>query len=160
MYQLAVAQLDKTAERMHLDENLWALLRTPQRAHVVSFPFRRDDYDTVDGTGVRDYLHVMDLVDAHLAALRYLEAGKPPITCNLGTGRGHSVLEVVKALEKASGKKILYDIKPRRPGDIAASYADPRLAARELGWRATLGLDEMCRDAWRWQSDNPGGYPD
>jgi UDP-glucose 4-epimerase len=115
------------------------------------------DYPTVDGTGVRDYIHVMDLARGHLFALDYLEKAKRSITVNLGTGRGYSVLEVVKAFERASGKSIPLDFQPRRAGDVAASYADPSLAARELGWKAALGLDEMCRDSWRWQSQNPDG---
>ena len=117
------------------------------------------DYPTVDGTGVRDYIHVMDLARGHLAALDYLEKAKRSITANLGTGRGYSVLEAVSAFERASGKKVPLDFQPRRPGDIAAFYADPALAARELGWKAALSLDDMCRDAWRWQSQNPDGYP-
>jgi UDP-glucose 4-epimerase len=118
------------------------------------------DYDTVDGTGVRDYLHVMDLAAGHLAALRHL-AGRPrSITVNLGTGRGHSVLEVIRAFEAATGRKVPYEIVARRAGDVAASYADATLAEHELGWRAQLGIEDMCRDAWRWQSDNPNGYPD
>ncbi len=119
-----------------------------------------DDYDTPDGTGVRDYLHVVDLAAGHVAALRFLEAGKPSVTANLGTGRGYSVLEMVRAFESASGVPIPREIVARRPGDVAACYADPSLAARELGWRATRGLEEMCRDAWRWQSRNPEGFPD
>ena len=118
------------------------------------------DYPTVDGTGVRDYIHVMDLARGHLAALDYLEKAKRSITANLGTGRGYSVLDAVKAFERASGRKIPLDFQPRRPGDIAAYWADPSLAARELGWKAALGLDDMCRDTWRWQSQNPDGYPD
>jgi UDP-glucose 4-epimerase len=117
-----------------------------------------DDYDTQDGTGVRDYLHVMDLARGHLAALDYLEKKRRSITVNLGTGRGYSVLEAVKAFERASGKKIAYEILPRRAGDIAACYADASLAQKQLKWRAQLGIDEMCRDAWRWQSQNPEGY--
>jgi len=117
-----------------------------------------DDYDTKDGTGVRDYLHVMDLARGHVAALDYLEKRRRSITANLGTGRGYSVLEAVKAFERTSGKKIPYEILPRRAGDIAACYADPSLAAKELGWKAQFGIDEMCRDAWRWQSQNPDGY--
>lgn len=118
------------------------------------------DYATPDGTGVRDYLHVVDLAAGHVAALRYLEAGKPSITVNLGTGRGHSVLEVVRAFEAASGVPIAREVVARRSGDVASCYADPALALRELGWRAARGLDEMCRDAWRWQVSNPQGYPD
>ena len=119
-----------------------------------------NDYPTPDGTGVRDYIHVMDLARGHLSALEYLKKGKGSITANLGTGRGYSVLEVVKAFERASGKAIPLDFQPRRAGDVAASYADPGLAARALGWKAALGLDDMCRDAWRWQSQNPQGFPD
>lgn len=119
-----------------------------------------NDYDTVDGTGVRDYIHVMDLAAGHVAALRYLAARETSITANLGTGRGYSVLEMVRAFEKLSGKTLPIEFAARRPGDIAACYADPSLAARELGWRATLGLEEMCRDAWHWQLQNPDGYPD
>jgi UDP-glucose 4-epimerase len=118
------------------------------------------DYDTPDGTGVRDYIHVMDLAEGHVAALRYLEQSGRPITANLGTGRGQSVLEVLAAFERASGVKIPLEFHPRRPGDIAAYYADPALAGRELGWKARLGIDDMCRDAWRWHAGNPRGYPD
>jgi UDP-glucose 4-epimerase len=118
------------------------------------------DYDTPDGTGVRDYLHVQDLAAGHVAALRYLEKKAGSITANLGTGRGHSVLEVVKAFERAAGVPVPREVKARRPGDIAAYWADPSLAARALGWRARLGIDDMCRDAWRWQEQNPDGYPD
>jgi UDP-glucose 4-epimerase len=119
-----------------------------------------NDYPTPDGTGVRDYIHVMDLARGHLAALDYLGKSKRSITANLGTGRGYSVLEAAKAFERASGRKIPLDFQPRRPGDVAASYADATLAARELGWKAALNLDDMCRDAWRWQSENPEGYPE
>ncbi|HXL76053.1 MAG TPA: UDP-glucose 4-epimerase GalE [Burkholderiales bacterium] len=117
-----------------------------------------DDYDTTDGTGVRDYIHVMDLARGHLAALDYLEKKRRSITVNLGTGRGYSVLEAVSAFRAASGKSIPVEIHPRRPGDIASCYADASLAQKQLKWRAQLGLDEMCRDAWRWQSQNPDGY--
>ena len=115
------------------------------------------DYDTPDGTGVRDFIHVMDLARGHVAALAYLERGS--IAVNLGTGRGYSVLEMVKAFEKASGKRIPVEYHARRPGDVAQCYADPSLAAKELGWRARLKIDEMCRDAWKWQSQNPEGFP-
>ena len=118
-----------------------------------------NDYPTPDGTGVRDYTHVMDLVDGHAAALQKLEGDGGSITVDLGTGRGHSVLEVVRAFEQATGIAIPYEIAPRRPGDIAAYWADATLAARELNWRSQLTLEEMCRDAWRWQSMNPAGYP-
>ncbi len=116
------------------------------------------DYSTPDGTGVRDYIHVMDLAVGHLAALNYLSKEYGILTLNLGTGRGYSVLEMVKAFEMASGKSVPYRIVDRRPGDVAISYADPREAERLLGWKAIFGLDEMCRDAWYWQSKNPNGY--
>ena len=116
------------------------------------------DYDTPDGTGVRDYLHVVDLAEGHVAALRRLLAGDTRITVNLGTGRGSSVLELVRAFERASGRPIPYEIAPRRPGDVAACYADPSLAERLLGWKARRDLDAMCADTWRWQTANPGGF--
>jgi UDP-glucose 4-epimerase len=118
------------------------------------------DYATVDGTGVRDYIHVVDLATGHLAALKYLRGQDRSILVNLGTGRGYSVLEVVKAFELATGRKVPYEIVARRPGDSATSYADPSFAARELGWQAKFGIEDMCRDAWRWQSMNPTGFPD
>jgi UDP-glucose 4-epimerase len=117
------------------------------------------DYDTPDGTGVRDYIHVMDLARGHVAALRALEEKESSITVNLGTGRGYSVLEAVKAFERACGRTIPLEFVVRRPGDVAACYADTARAAAEIGWKAELGLDAMCRDLWRWQSQNPGGYP-
>lgn len=116
------------------------------------------DYPTPDGTGVRDYIHVVDLALGHLKALEHL-AHKPGLaTYNLGTGRGYSVLEVLAAFEKACGKSLPYQVIERRPGDIATSYADASKANRELHWQASLGIDEMCADAWRWQSQNPHGY--
>ena len=118
------------------------------------------DYPTSDGTGVRDYIHVVDLAVGHVAAVRRLTERPGVLTVNLGTGRGYSVIEVVKAFEKASGRPVPYEIVARRPGDVAQCYAEPGLAERELGWRAQRGIDEMCADAWRWQSANPEGYPD
>ena len=115
------------------------------------------DYPTPDRTGVRDYLHVMDLARGHLAALEYLERRGRSITVNLGTGRGYSVLETARAFERASGRRIPLEMAARRPGDVAQCYADASLAARELGWRAELDLDAMCRDAWRWESSDPEG---
>jgi len=117
-----------------------------------------DDYETPDGTGVRDYIHVMDLAKGHLKALEKLTSGPGLVTYNLGTGKGYSVLEMVAAFEKASGKQIPYQIVGRRPGDIPTCYADPSFAEKELGWTACRGIDEMCADAWRWQSMNPKGY--
>lgn len=117
-----------------------------------------NDYDTPDGTGVRDYIHVMDLADGHVKALKKF-ADKPNVYIyNLGTGRGYSVLEMIHSFSKAVGHEIPYVIKPRRPGDIATCYADATKAKEELGWVAKRGVDEMCRDAWRWQSQNPNGY--
>ena len=117
-----------------------------------------NDYPTPDGTGVRDYIHVVDLARGHLAALEKLDAADGVLTANLGTGRGYSVLEMVEAFRQASGRDIPYRIVARRPGDIAACHADPSLAARLLGWRAERGLEQMCRDVWRWQRMNPDGY--
>ncbi len=117
-----------------------------------------DDYPTPDGTGVRDYIHVVDLAKGHLRALDALANNPGLLVCNLGTGRGYSVLEVVKAFEGASGRVIPYEIMPRRPGDIAECYADPTYAEKALGWKAELGLVDMCRDTWNWQSRNPNGY--
>jgi len=117
-----------------------------------------NDYDTVDGTGVRDYIHVVDLARAHADALEYLLRAERSLTVNLGTGRGVSVLELVRAFEQASGRSIPMEFVPRRPGDVAAVYADPSLAGQLLGWRAELDVEAMCRDAWRWQSMNPDGY--
>lgn len=117
-----------------------------------------DDYDTVDGTGVRDYIHVVDLARGHVKALKKIEDKSGVNVYNLGTGNGYSVLQVVKAFEKACGKTIPYAIKPRRPGDIATCYADAAKAKAELGWEAQYDIERMCADSWRWQSQNPNGY--
>lgn len=116
------------------------------------------DYPTSDGTGVRDYIHVVDLAQGHLRALERIASLRGITTVNLGTGRGHSVLEVVKAFERASGRAVPYDVVERRAGDVAECWANPALAAEVLGWRAERDLDQMCADAWRWQSANPQGY--
>jgi len=116
------------------------------------------DYDTPDGTGVRDYIHVVDLAVGHIKALKKLATHPNLVTYNLGTGRGYSVLEVITAYERAAGKKIPYRLVARRPGDIATTYADPSRAEKELYWVAERDLDDMCRDSWRWQSNNPHGY--
>lgn len=126
-----------------------------RRAHLRVFGA---DYATPDGTGVRDYIHVMDLAEGHVAALRRLLADAGLLTVNLGTGRGYSVLEVLRAFERACGRPVPYEVLPRRPGDVDAMYADPSRAAALLGWRARRDLDTMCRDAWRWQSMNPNGF--
>ena len=117
-----------------------------------------DDYDTPDGTGVRDYIHVVDLADGHLKALEKMAGLQDVLTVNLGTGNGYSVLDMVKAFEKASAKEVPFCIAPRRSGDIAECYADPTYAKEILGWEAKRGIDEMCEDSWRWQSMNPNGY--
>ena len=116
------------------------------------------DYPTVDGTGIRDYVHVVDLAAGHIAALNWLRQHKGVHTYNLGTGLGNSVLEVVRAFEAASGKSVPYRIVERRPGDIAQCYADPSSAEQKLGWKARHGIEKMCRDAWNWQENNPRGY--
>jgi UDP-glucose 4-epimerase len=117
-----------------------------------------DDYNTPDGTGVRDYIHVVDLAVGHLQALKKLQTKPGLVTYNLGTGIGYSVLDMVKAFEKACGKTIAYQISPRRPGDIAACYADPSFAATELNWRASHSVEDMANSSWKWQSTNPDGY--
>lgn len=119
-----------------------------------------DDYETPDGTGVRDYIHVVDLALGHVKAVEKINGSLGCSVYNLGTGVGYSVLEVVHAFEKASGIKINYKIAPRRPGDIAVCYSDPTKARIELGWRAERGIEQMCADSWHWQSTNPDGYPD
>ena len=117
-----------------------------------------DDYDTPDGTGVRDYIHVVDLAKGHLQALEYAAKNRGCEAVNLGTGQGYSVLDIISAFEKVNRVKVPYVIGPRRPGDIASVYADPRKALELLGWQAELGIKEMCRDAWNWQKNNPQGY--
>ena len=117
-----------------------------------------NDYNTMDGTGVRDYIHVVDLARGHLKALDKLTTNCGLVTYNLGTGNGYSVLDVVNAFSRASGKPVPYKIVSRRPGDIAACYANPQKANEELGWKAEKGIEEMCEDSWRWQSKNPKGY--
>ena len=124
-----------------------------EKVHVYG-----NDYPTPDGTGVRDYIHVVDLARGHVAALKKLDTGCGLFVCNLGTGKGYSVLDVLHAYEKACGRTLPYAIDPRRPGDIAQCYADPAKARDELGWEAQYGIDEMCASSWKWQSMNPNGY--
>lgn len=129
-----------------------------RRPHVTIFG---NDYDTPDGTGIRDYLHVMDLADGHVAALRHLDGGKGNTKLNvfnLGTGTGYSVIDMIEAMGKAVGKPIPNVIGPRRPGDVTIYMADPTRAKEEMGWEATRNLDDMCNDLWRWQTLNPNGY--
>ena len=128
-----------------------------QRPHLNVFG---KDYDTPDGTGVRDYIHVCDLAEGHVAALRYLFDRQQSLTVNLGTGQGYSVLDLAQAYGRASGRDIPVEFAPRRAGDVAACYADPQRAFETMGWKATRGLDEMCVDSWRWQSHNPHGFQD
>ena len=128
-----------------------------KRAHLTVLG---DDYETPDGTGVRDYIHVVDLAVGHVLALEKLMATRQSLTVNLGTGQGYSVLDVVHAFEKASGRPVPYQVGPRRDGDLPAYYADPSAALRLLGWTATRDLAQMCEDGWRWQSNNPQGYHD
>jgi len=118
------------------------------------------DYETSDGTCLRDYLHVMDLAAGHVAAMRFLMEKDRSITVNLGTGRGHSVLEMVNAFQRVTGIRIPHEVAPRRAGDVPSYWADVSLAKRELGWQTLLGIDDMCRDSWAWQSANPQGYPE
>ena len=125
-----------------------------------SLPVFGNDYPTPDGTGVRDYIHVMDLARGHLAALQRLAQLPPFFAVNLGTGKGYSVLEMLRETAKAVGRELPYTIMPRRPGDVAAVYADPTLAKVKLDWSAELDLKAMCRDAWNWQQQNPNGYSD
>ena len=124
-----------------------------EKVHVYG-----NDYPTPDGTGVRDYIHVVDLARGHVAAIKKLDTKPGLFVCNLGTGHGYSVLDVITAFSKACGKELPYVIDPRRPGDIAECWCDPSKAKNELGWQAEYGIDDMCRDSWNWQSHNPDGY--
>jgi UDP-glucose 4-epimerase len=117
-----------------------------------------NDYPTIDGSGVRDYIHVVDLAQGHVKAIEKVISVNGVVAYNLGTGKGYSVLEMITAFEKTSGLKIPYQIVDRRLGDVAICYADPRTAKEELGWEATRWIDEMCQDSWRWQKNNPNGY--
>ncbi len=143
-----------------IPNNLFPYITQVAVGKLAKLRIHGGDYPTPDGTGVRDYIHVVDLALGHLKALERLKGKTGCTAYNLGTGRGHSVLEAVHAFEKASGRKIGYEIGPRRPGDAASSYCNPSLAERELGWKAERDLDAMCRDAWRWQSQNPDGFPE
>jgi UDP-glucose 4-epimerase len=126
-----------------------------RRDHVTVFG---DDYPTPDGTGVRDYIHVVDIAEGHLAALEALDRLSGAVPVNLGTGIGYSVLDLIGAASRAVGRDIAYEIGPRRPGDVAGVWADPTTARELLGWTASRSLDDMCADGWRWQQSNPDGY--
>ena len=141
-----------------IPNNLMPIVARVAVGKLASLAVYGNDYPTKDGTGVRDYIHVVDLALGHVKALDALQQRGGLMTVNLGTGNGYSVLDVVRAFESGSGRTVAYKFAPRRPGDIAACFADPALAAQLLGWRAARGLDEMCSDAWRWQSGNPDGY--
>ena len=158
-FNAAGAALDGSIGEDHNPEShlIPLILKTAQgvRDHIAIYG---TDYPTPDGTGVRDYIHVVDLARGHVCAIRKLETKCGLFICNLGTGHGYSVLDVIHAFEKACGKKIPYVIDPRRPGDIAECYADPSKAKRELGWEAEYGIEEMCADSWNWQQKNPDGY--
>ena len=153
------AQPDGTLGEAHSPEThlipLILQVANGQRERISVFG---SDYPTPDGTGVRDYIHVVDLARGHVCAIRKLETNCGLFICNLGTGKGYSVLDVIHAFEKACGKKLPYVIEARRPGDIAECYADPSKAKRELGWVAEYGIEEMCADSWNWQKKNPDGY--
>lgn len=141
-----------------IPNNLMPYIAQVAVGRLRELPVFGNDYPTPDGTGVRDYIHVADLAAGHLYALRKLEEKPGIVLYNLGTGRGYSVLEMIKAFENVSGKKIPYSITGRRTGDIAVCYADPSKARSELGWSAKRSIEEMCADAWRWQENNPDGY--
>jgi len=141
-----------------IPNNLMPFISRVAVGRLSELPVFGNDYPTQDGTGVRDYIHVMDLANGHLKALEKLSSNPGTVTYNLGTGRGYSVLEVVSSFEQTSEKKIPYKIMGRRPGDAAICYADPSKAERELNWSAKMDLNEMCADVWRWQSNNPNGY--
>ncbi len=141
-----------------IPNNLMPVVARVAVGRLASLAVYGNDYPTQDGTGVRDYIHVVDLALGHLKALDALQQRGGLMTVNLGTGNGYSVLDVVRAFESASGQPIAYKFAPRRAGDIAECFADPALAAELLGWRAVRGLDDMCSDAWRWQRTNPEGY--
>ena len=142
-----------------IPNNLFPYIAQVAIGRLAELKVYGNDYPTPDGTGVRDYIHVCDLADGHVRAVESIDSFEGAEPINLGTGRGYSVLEAVAAFERAVGHKIPYRIVPRRLGDVAACYADPRKAHERLGWKAIRSLDDMCRDAWRWQSQNPDGYP-
>lgn len=141
-----------------IPNNLMPIVARVAVGRLASLAVYGNDYPTKDGTGVRDYIHVVDLAIGHLKALDALQQRGGLMTINLGTGNGYSVLDVVRAFEAASGRPVPYKFAPRRAGDIAECFADPALASELIGWRAVRGINEMCVDAWRWQSDNPHGY--
>jgi len=150
-----VATLDPTTMRTLCEEYIANNYIDPETSERLGV---KRGLRNPDGTGVRDYIHVVDLARGHVCAIRKLETGCGLFICNLGTGKGYSVLDVIHAFSKACGKEIPYVIDPRRPGDIAECYADPTKAKNELGWVAEYGIEEMCADSWNWQKNNPDGY--
>ena len=143
---------------MGIPNNLSPLVARVASGRMDELKVYGNDWDTPDGTGVRDYIHVVDLARGHVKAIDYLLSGKPSLTVNLGTGVGYSVMDVIRAYEEVIGRPIQYRVTDRRPGDVALYYADPSLAESLLGWRAERSLKQMCADSWRWQSQNPMGY--
>ena len=143
---------------MGIPNNLSPLVARVASGRMDELKVYGNDWDTPDGTGVRDYIHVVDLARGHVKAIDYLLSGKPSLTVNLGTGVGYSVMDVIRAYEEVIGRPIKYRVTDRRPGDVALYYADPSLAEALLGWRAERSLKQMCADSWRWQSQNPMGY--
>ena len=143
---------------MGIPNNLSPLVARVASGRMEELKVYGNDWETPDGTGVRDYIHVVDLARGHVKAIVYLLSGKPSLTVNLGTGVGYSVMDVIRAYEEVIGRPIKYQLTARRPGDVALYYADPSLAEALLGWRAERSLKQMCADSWRWQSQNPMGY--
>ncbi len=143
---------------MGIPNNLSPLVARVASGRMEELKVYGNDWETPDGTGVRDYIHVVDLARGHVKAIDYLLSGKPSLTVNLGTGVGYSVMDVIRAYEEVIGRPIRYQVTDRRPGDVALYYADPSLAEALLGWRAERSLKQMCADSWRWQSQNPMGY--
>lgn len=141
-----------------IPNNLMPYISQVAVGKLASLQVYGNDYDTRDGTGLRDYIHVSDLARAHVNAVDFVAQNKGVEAVNIGTGEGATVLEVIRAFEAASNRTIPYEIGPRRPGDIAAFYANPAKALKLLGWQAEMGMDDICRDAWNWQSKNPNGY--
>jgi UDP-glucose 4-epimerase len=143
---------------MGIPNNLTPFVAQVAAGRISQLKVYGNDWETPDGTGVRDYIHVVDLAQGHVKSVEYLLSGKPSLTLNLGTGVGYSVMDVIRAYEEVVGRPIPYQVTDRRPGDVALYYADPSLAQAVIGWKAKRDLKQMCADSWRWQSQNPTGY--
>jgi UDP-glucose 4-epimerase len=143
---------------MGIPNNLTPIVAQVAAGRISQLKVYGNDWETLDGTGVRDYIHVVDLAQGHVKSVEYLLSGKPSLTLNLGTGVGYSVMDVIRAYEEVVGRPIPYQVTDRRPGDVALYYADPSLAQALIGWKAKRDLKQMCADSWRWQSQNPTGY--